>query len=161
MNTRSIFKRIFLLVQPLLVGNISSLLAVNIGKVEFKDSIMYKKVATRSLISIPPYIFPIVWTTLYLFMGYAAYRIYSSENSGIRSNAIIYNQIQLFFNFTWSIVFFGYGMVYLSLINILLLLFFVLKTIKAYKEIDKQSFYLLIPYLTWLLFATYLNFLAF
>lgn len=161
MNTRSIFKRMFLFIQPLLVGNISGLIAVKIGKIEFKDSIIYKKIAYSSAISIPPYIFPIVWTTLYLLMGYAAYRIYSAKDSGIRNNALMYNQIQLFFNFTWSIIFFGYGMIILSIVNVLLLLFFVIKTIQSYKEIDKKAFYLLIPYFIWLLFATYLNFLAF
>ncbi len=109
-------------------------------------------------LSPPVWIFGVVWVLLYALMGIAAYLIYTSNiPQHIRLNAIKLYAIQLFVNFLWSIVFFRFQMPWLAFIVILLLDFLVILTIKAFKDINKTAALLLIPYLVWILFATYLN----
>ena len=65
--------------------------------------------------------------------------------------------LHLFFNSTWSIVFFGFHQIGLALLNLLIILFFIFILMKKYFAIDKISFYLMIPYATWSSFALVLN----
>ena len=106
----------------------------------------------------PDWIFAPVWTTLYLFMAIAIWKIWVES----KSKSIVYLYlIQLFFNTTWSIIFFGLQNILLSLFNlIILIIFIVLLTIK-YKDISKLSVVLMIPYVFWCCFALLLNFYIF
>ena len=104
----------------------------------------------------PPNIaFPIAWSIIYLCMGLS---IGSMINSGSERTRFIKGFIvQLFFNFTWSIGFFYFQNPLIGFLNIILLDIFVINyTLKSY-PVNKVSSLLFIPYLIWLLFATYLN----
>lgn len=107
----------------------------------------------------PNWVFGPVWTILYFMMGVAAYIIWSK---GLASKKIRYALsfflIQLFFNFLWSIIFFGLRSPVLAFINILLLWIFIFLTILKFHKISKSAAYLLIPYLIWVSFASILNF---
>lgn len=104
----------------------------------------------------PNIVFPIAWSILYLCMGISIGLIINSaiEQKRFFVKAFI---MQLFFNFTWSIGFFYFQNPLIGFINILLLDIFVINyTLKSY-PVSKASSILFIPYVAWLLFATYLN----
>ncbi|WP_029904631.1 TspO/MBR family protein [Prevotella sp. 10(H)] len=105
----------------------------------------------------PPNIaFPIAWSIIYLLMGIS---IGLGLNSNIRDkrNIILLFIIQLIFNFTWSISFFYLQNPLLGLANILILDILVAVYIITTFRILKVSSYLFIPYMLWIVFATYLN----
>ena len=104
----------------------------------------------------PNIVFPIAWSIIYLCMGISIGLIINSatEQKRFFVKAFI---MQLFFNFTWSIGFFYFQNPLIGFINILLLDIFVINyTLKSY-PVNKVSSILFIPYVAWLLFATYLN----
>jgi benzodiazapine receptor len=103
----------------------------------------------------PSFLFPIVWTILYLLIGYSAFILYNTIKW---KNTYIWSLfwIQLIINYTWSYVFFNQKKLLLPLIIILLLDIFVIWfMIKSYK-INKKIVYFFLPYLIWILFATIL-----
>ena len=108
-------------------------------------------------INIPPVVFIVVWTILYILMGISAYIVDNSGSDNIKSSLLIY-YVQLFVNLLWPVVFFGFGKIFIALGLIILLLGLVLITFIKFYKINKTAGYLLIPYILWLVFATYLNF---
>lgn len=110
----------------------------------------------------PNWLFAPVWTSLYLLMGMAFYRIWSlvvaPHDKHLKQQALLLFVIHLVFNALWSILFFGLHSPILGLLDILILLsLIVILTIKFY-HLDRTAGYLLIPYLAWVTFATLLNF---
>ena len=104
----------------------------------------------------PNIVFPIAWSIIYVCMGLSIGLLINStiERRRFFIKAFIF---QLFFNFTWSISFFYIQNPLIGFINILLLDIFVINyTLKSY-QVSKASSILFIPYVIWLLFATYLN----
>lgn len=137
---------------PLAIGGISSLI-VNNGFDNYSA-------VTKPSLSPPPWIFPVVWTILYILMGLSTYLIYEKDKN-LNRNAFAIYAVQLALNFIWPIFFFGFDAYLLSfIILVLLLVFVVAMTINFYKE-NKLAGLLQIPYLIWLLFAAYLNFSVF
>ena len=106
----------------------------------------------------PGWVFPIVWSVLYLLMGYASYRIYISEadREGKRT-ALIFYGIQLFLNFLWPAVFFGLQWYWAAFVLLLGLWVMIYLTMYRFGVIDDTAENLLIPYLLWVTFAGYLN----
>lgn len=106
----------------------------------------------------PNWIFGPVWTTLYFLMGISAFLIWQK---GLKKKqvkeALLYFVAQLFFNFIWSILFFGLKSPTLGLFDILVLWVLILVTMIKFYKISKPAAYLLIPYILWVSFATILN----
>lgn len=101
-------------------------------------------------LSPPGIVFPIVWTILYIIMGYSFYK----QNE---QNKTIY-YTQLIVNGLWPIIFFIFKWYLISTIWIILLIILVTIMIyKFYKE-NKIAGLINIPYLIWLFFALYLSF---
>ena len=109
----------------------------------------------RPPLSPPGWLFPVVWTVLYALMGIAAYRVYCDAAGARRTGALRLYALQLGVNFLWSPVFFGLGSPALAVI--LLLDVLVVLTIARFASINRCAAWLMIPYLMWILFATYLN----
>lgn len=131
---------------PVVVGGIVGLI--------ISGSIDYNSLKQPPL-SPPSIFFPIVWSILYILMG-ISYGILDSNllvDSGI--NSIYY--LQLFVNALWSIFFFVFKWRFFSFLWILLLLALVVIMIVRFYRKNKTSGLLQIPYLLWILFATYLN----
>lgn len=106
----------------------------------------------------PGWLFGVVWPLLYALMGIAAYLIYKSDvEKAKKNNALRLYCVQLFLNFMWSIVFFRFDLLWGALIVLLLLDIFVIFTMIAFSRINKTAMWLMLPYLLWILFATYLN----
>ena len=105
----------------------------------------------KPILSPPSIVFPIVWSILYLIIGYSYYK--SSRSNDI--NKVYY--IQLIINLTWSIIFFNFKLYFIAIIWIMVLIYFVIKMIKLFYKDNKILGYINIPYLIWLLFALYLT----
>jgi tryptophan-rich sensory protein len=103
----------------------------------------------------PDWVFAPVWTTLYIFMAVAVWLIWINQKK-IKKIFYVYF-VHLFFNATWSVIFFGFHQIFLALINILLIIFFIIWLIKLYLPLNKFSAYLMIPYLVWCCYAFILN----
>ena len=101
---------------------------------------------------LPKWIFPVVWTILYILMGISSYLVYQKEDELPR----IYI-IQLIFNLLWSFVFFKFKWFTFAFIWIILLFFLVIKMINEFRRIDKTAGNLQIPYAIWLIIAAILN----
>ena len=91
-------------------------------------------------------------------MGYASYRVWISESPREdRRKALLFYGIQLFLNFLWPIVFFGFQAYWLAFIVLLLLWAFIYLTMHLFGNLDEIAENCLIPYLLWVTFAGYLN----
>ena len=101
---------------------------------------------------IPSWIFPIVWTILYILMGISSYLIYE-DTKEIPKIYII----QLIFNLLWSFVFFTFNLKTLAFIWILFLILLVIIMIRDFIYKNKTAGLLQIPYLIWLVIAAILN----
>lgn len=112
----------------------------------------------KPFFSPPNWIFGPVWTTLYFLMGIALYLIWQKGiNKKKNRVAIYFFSIQLFLNFTWSLLFFGLHSPILGFINIVLLWIFIFMTILKFKKISPLAARLMYPYLAWVSFASLLN----
>lgn len=143
---------VFLIV-TVAIGGLSALLT-NMGMESYKA-------AQKPPLTPPDIVFPIVWTILFVLMGVSAARVWLSSNSRLRNQGIIVYFIQLFFNFLWSVLFFNfqaYGLSFLWIIGLWLLI--LLMIVKFYRA-DKIAGLLQIPYLLWVSFAAYLNFMVY
>jgi len=105
----------------------------------------------------PGYLFAIIWPILYLLMGISSYLIYNSY-SCYTGNCLIIYYVQLIVNLLWPIIFFILDLRLFALIWIILLVLLVLYMIWCFLGVNKKAAYLQIPYLLWLLFATFLNY---
>ncbi len=103
----------------------------------------------------PSFLFPIVWTILYILMG-ISYGILKS-NSLLDSKTSNIYYLQLFVNALWSIFFFVFKWRLFSFIWILLLIVLVYLMIKNFYAKNKLSGLLQLPYLLWIIFASFLN----
>lgn len=107
----------------------------------------------------PNWLFAPVWTLLYILMGTSLYLVWRKgvKTKKIR-DAIVVFAIQLFLNLVWSPVFFGARNVFLGFVVIVVLWFYIVKTIRVFAKIDRLASRLLYPYIAWVSFATILNF---
>lgn len=107
----------------------------------------------------PSFLFPIVWTILYTLMG-ISYGILKS-NSLLDSKASTLYYVQLFINALWSIFFFVFKWRLFSFVWILLLIIFVYLMIKNFYSKNKVAGLIQLPYLLWIIFASFLNLAAY
>jgi tryptophan-rich sensory protein len=134
---------------PLLVGVLTAFLSGGMD-----DFAMVNKPP----LSPPGWLFPIVWTILYTFMGIASYLVLvAEEGSLVKGNALAVYGVQLVFNFFWSIIFFRYECYWCAFVWLLLLEIFIVLTTLLFGRIDKRAACLMVPYLVWVAFAGYLN----
>ena len=102
----------------------------------------------------PDWVFGPVWTILYILMAIAIWNVWIKSKN---INLVYLYFIHLFFNTTWSVVFFGFNQIELALINLIVLILFIVILFLKYKVISKLSTYLMIPYFLWCCFAFLLN----
>lgn len=135
---------------PLAVGSVASYLTANAMEI-------YGSMNTPPF-SPPGWIFPVVWTILYVLMGIASYRIYRLDDTDrdVRK-ALAFYLIQLGMNFFWPVLFFRFSLYFFSFIWLLLLIIILLYTINLFKKLDPVAAYIMIPYFFWVVFAAFLN----
>jgi tryptophan-rich sensory protein len=107
----------------------------------------------------PSWIFGPVWTTLYVLMGIAAFLVWRKglEHKDVKKALIIFS-IHLILNSLWSIVFFAIHSPLWAFVNIILLWLIIVWIMKLFYKISKPTLWLLIPYILWVSFASYLNY---
>lgn len=107
----------------------------------------------------PSWIFGPVWTTLYVLMGIAAFLVWKSGwgRKEVRTALGVFG-LQLLLNASWSVVFFGLQSPGWALVNIVALWFAIVWTMVLFYTISRPATYLLVPYILWVSFATYLNY---
>ena len=109
-------------------------------------------------LSPPGWLFPIVWTILYLLMGYASYRVLQSgKPAGQIRNALTFYGAQLLLNFLWPIVFFRLEWFFAAFVLLLALWVLIFFTMQKFSKLDETAGDLMLPYLLWVTFAGYLN----
>ncbi len=108
----------------------------------------------------PNWLFAPVWTTLYALIGVALYLVWNdkSVNPVQKKIAIIAFMIQLFLNFLWSFVFFKWHEIGLALLEIIVLWLAIVINIVLFYKIRKLAAWILLPYLAWVSFASFLTF---
>lgn len=131
---------------PVIVGGIVGII--------ISSSIDYNSL-TKPFLAPPSIVFPIVWSILYIIMGISYGILESNEQIDGKINLIYY--IQLGVNALWSIFFFLLKWRLFSFIWILLLAVLVIVMIIKFYQKNKVAGLIQIPYLLWVLFASYLN----
>lgn len=104
----------------------------------------------------PNWLFMPVWTTLYVLMAVAAWRVW--RQPGWRSLALVLWLVQLALNFAWSFIFFGAHALGPAFFELLAMWLAIAATIAIFWRIDRLTGALLLPYLAWVSFAGLLNF---
>ena len=135
---------------PLAVGGLSALLSG--GGMEGFQAL------NQPPLSPPGWLFPVVWTVLYVLMGIASYLIYTSDApKSDKFLALGLYAFQLFFNFFWSIIFFSLEKYLFAFIWLIVLWMLIIMTTVVFRTISKPAARLMIPYIHWVTFAAYLN----
>ncbi len=122
------------------------------------DKKWYNKLHKSSLTP-PSWVFGVVWPILYILI-IASFVVYIRQKPKISytDKGVILFMCQLILNLIWSPLFFNLRRICLSLIVIVSLVIFVLLTAKEFYKTSPLSSYLLLPYIIWITFATYLNY---
>lgn len=144
-------KLIFLAI-PLGVGIILSL-AVN------SDFALYQTLRQPAFAP-PQFVFPIVWTILYILMGVSSYMVYSRRTDANEIDvgaALMLYALSLVLNIAWVILFFKYQKILASVAIIAVLVIVICAMIYAFSKVSRLAAALQIPYLVWTIFASFLN----
>ena len=140
---------IFLTVLPLAVGGAAAVLTM--------DAMAQYSALPQPPLAPPTWVFPAVWTVLYLLMGAASRRVHRLGTQESR-NALMLYYVQLAVHFVWPLLYFRAQEYAVAFWWLLLLLALVLAALSAFFRLDKAAGRLLMPYAAWLLFAAYLNY---
>ena len=136
---------------PLAVGVLAGLLTRS-GMENFQ-------MVTQPPLSPPAWVFPVVWTILYVLMGIGSYLVLvSGGDAREKRRAMTAYAVQLGMNFLWPLFFFGLGWYLFSLFWLAGMWIAVLVTMVRFYRIENRAGDLLLPYLLWLTFAGHLNF---
>ncbi len=104
----------------------------------------------------PNWVFAPVWTTLYVMMAVAAWRVWGQRRRAAVRPAFVWFGVQLVLNLVWTALFFGLRNLDAALAEILLLLVVVAITTVVFFRIDRVAGCLFIPYLGWTAFGAWL-----
>lgn len=144
----NIKKIISYIVITLLVGSFFTLFIM--------DSFNIYNTIDKPFLSPNKIVFPIVWSVLYILMGISLYIISESKYLNKDKSYLLYI-LQLLVNSVWPLFFFKFRLFFVSFLIVLLLIYLVIKLILEFYKINKLAAYLQIPYLLWLIFASYLS----
>jgi len=105
----------------------------------------------------PEPVFPVVWSALYTLIAISGWRIWRSESSPARTNALALWAAQLASNAEWTRLFFGDQRPQRALADVAVLESLILSYIALAKKIDPAAAVCFVPYAAWVAFATLLN----
>ncbi|MDE3251283.1 MAG: tryptophan-rich sensory protein [Bacteroidota bacterium] len=106
----------------------------------------------------PNWIFGPVWTLLYFLMGVSFYLIWKEHKSSLRNKAMVWFGVQFLLNFCWSMIFFHFHQTGWALVEIGCMWVAILITILQFGKISSLAAWLLVPYISWVSFASILNY---
>jgi tryptophan-rich sensory protein len=136
-------RRFTLIVAVILAAAIGSMASTSVGT----DS--WYLLLNKSELNPPSYIFGVVWPILYILMMVSAFLAHKKIFSIFIT--------QLFFNAAWSWLFFRFQMPLIALLDIYLLIAINIYILNLMYKENKIAFFLFIPYVVWISFASYLN----
>ena len=122
-------------------------------QIKYERDEWYKK-QKKSSLTPPGYVFGIAWSILYVIL--AIYFVLALNVPGSQK-ALAYFIIQMLFNISWTYVFFRRRLQVTAFIMILVMILFSVLSMMEMFKLNKMIALLLIPYIAWLCFATYLN----
>ena len=135
---------------PLAVGGLAALITMG--------SMRDFAALNQPPLSPPGWLFPVVWTVLYILMGIASYIVLEVPSSPeATKEAFKVYFLQLAFNFFWSIIFFTLGAYEIAFAWLLALLALIVSTTARFWRVDRTAGILMLPYIAWVCFAGYLN----
>ena len=124
-----------------------------LATINFKEP--WYSLIIRPSFSPPDWVFAPVWTTLYFMMTLAVWLFWHSTNRDMKTVYIYF--IHIIVNTTWSITFFVFHQIAISILVLIILITLIIILIKNFKRVNLISSYLMIPYLLWCCFALVLN----
>ena len=136
-------RRLTLMIAVILTAVIGSIASTSAGT----DS--WYLLLNKSKLNPPGYVFGIVWPILYILMMVSAFLAHKK--------IFLIFIIQLFFNAAWSWLFFRFQMPLIALLDIYLLIALNIYILNLMYKENKLAFFLFIPYVVWISFASYLN----
>ena len=145
MSRKNIAMLVMSMIGCLAVGTLSGLTSAS--------SSLYQSLEMPPL-SPPGYLFPIVWTVLYILMGIALFLMIRLGDNRRYVQLFI---VQLALNFVWTPLFFHYDIMLLAFVDLVVLWICVMLLIVMSWNYDRRASYLMLPYIVWLSFAAYLN----
>jgi tryptophan-rich sensory protein len=127
------------------------------GWLSREGSRIFSETVAQPPLSPPGWLFPVAWGILYALMGFSAARVSLQPPSPHRSKGLNLYIAQLIVNFFWSLIFFNVQRFGFAFWWLLLLLGLVIVMTQEFRKADPIAALLQIPYILWLLFASYLN----
>ena len=127
------------------------------GWLSREGSRIFSETVAQPPLSPPGWLFPVAWGILYALMGFSAARVSLQPPSPHRSKGLNLYIAQLIVNFFWSLIFFNAQRFGFAFLWLLLLLGLVIVMTQEFRKADLIATLLQIPYILWLLFASYLN----
>lgn len=110
----------------------------------------------KSALTPPDIAFPIMWTSLYIMLALAGWMMWQVRKTADEAHRIFW--MQMFLNWGWSFVFFGFHLVFIAMLWIVVLLVTMLVFVVKVWDQQRIAAYLVIPTILWGCFATYLNY---
>ena len=105
----------------------------------------------------PGWVFGLTWSILYAILGVVLATLFAAESSRARSLALALFLAQLALNFSWSPLFFAAHRVAPALLVLAAMMLLSLAATRVIGSISRAAARLMLPYLGWLSFASYLN----
>lgn len=151
MNSKINYKTLAIsILIPIAVGGLSALFTMG----SMKDF----EALRQPPLSPPSWLFPVVWTALFILMGISLYLVLESPDSiDGKEKAFKVYFLQLAFNFMWSIIFFNFGAYEIAFAWLIALLALIVVTTARFFKISTLAGVLMLPYIAWVAFAAYLN----
>lgn len=139
----------------LAVGGLSAFL--------IRKNVYFYSLLRKPPLAPPAILFPIVWTPLYILMGISSARVCAQRSKYPDDvfDALLNYTLQLIFNFLWPVIFFNMCTFLFAFIWLVVLWTSILKMIFKFSKLDTTAAYLQIPYLMWVTYAGYLNFMIY
>ena len=147
MTAIDIIKSTTKVITPIFGGKFMGKFAVKNARKDYKKNV-------KPPFSPPGYVFPIVWPILYTTMG-VAYALVTNKSEHKTLRGVYYTQLGL--NYLWSVLYFKYKLRFSALVESVVLLGAVITTTVKFFNVKKIAGILLVPYMLWSAFATYLT----
>ncbi|MGU3343272.1 tryptophan-rich sensory protein [Staphylococcus succinus] len=144
----SIITNIFRITLPLIGGKLIGAYAVKNARADLRKT-------KKPPFSPPGYVFPIVWSILYTCMGIAYTLAKNTQNNTSHITSAHYTQLGL--NYLWSLLYFKFKLRGFALIESYMLLLSVIVMCMKFFKAHKLSGLIMIPYVLWSTFASYLT----
>lgn len=120
----------------------------------YYNSDNYLKI-NKSSLTPPNYVFGIVWPILYILMGISFFMVYNKCKSMCFPLQVFL--VHMGFNLIWTYLFIKYKNKLVALIDIIIMIALLVYCLIKFRKYSVLASNILVPYLLWLCFATYLN----